>query len=56
MVRENINISAKESVGYCELRKHKPWFDEECSEKLVDERKNLNCSGYRIQVKLMGII
>jgi hypothetical protein len=27
MIRENIKISAKESLGYCELKKHKPWFD-----------------------------
>jgi hypothetical protein len=38
MIRENIKISAKESLGYCELKKHKPWFDEACS-KLVDQRK-----------------
>jgi hypothetical protein len=31
-------ISAKESLGYCELKKHKQWFDEECS-KLLDQRK-----------------
>jgi hypothetical protein len=31
IIRENINISAKESVGYHELKKHKPWFDEGCS-------------------------
>jgi hypothetical protein len=35
---ENINISAKESLGYFELKKHKPWFDEGCS-KLLDQRK-----------------
>jgi hypothetical protein len=29
-IRENIKISAKESVGYYELKKHKPWFDEGC--------------------------
>jgi hypothetical protein len=29
-IRENIKISAKESLGYCELKKHKPWFDEAC--------------------------
>jgi hypothetical protein len=23
-IRENINISAKESLGYCELKEHKP--------------------------------
>jgi hypothetical protein len=36
--RENINISAKESLGYFELKKHKPSFDEGCS-KLLDQRK-----------------
>jgi hypothetical protein len=37
-IRENIKISAKESLSYYELRKHKPWFDKGCS-KLVDQRK-----------------
>jgi hypothetical protein len=32
---ENINISAKESISYCESKHHKPLFVEECS-KLVD--------------------
>jgi hypothetical protein len=26
-IRENIKISAKESLGYFDLKKHKPWFD-----------------------------
>jgi hypothetical protein len=30
-VRENINISVKKSLGYYELKKHKPWFNEGCS-------------------------
>jgi hypothetical protein len=34
--RENIKISAKESLGYYLLKKLKPWFDEGCS---VDQRK-----------------
>jgi hypothetical protein len=38
MIRENIKISAKESLRYGELKNHKAWFDEACSE-LVDERK-----------------
>jgi hypothetical protein len=38
MISENIKISAKESLGYFELKMHKPWFDEGCS-KLLDERK-----------------
>jgi hypothetical protein len=48
--RESMKISAKESLGYYELKKHKPWFDEGCS-KLVDQRKRPICSGYRIQAK-----
>jgi hypothetical protein len=37
-IRENIKISSKEILGYYELRKRKPWFDEGCS-KLLDQRK-----------------
>jgi hypothetical protein len=40
-IRENIKILAKKSVSHCELKHHKPWFDEECS-KLVDRRKQAN--------------
>jgi hypothetical protein len=39
-IRENIKISAKESLSYYELRKHKPWFDKGCS-KLLDQRKQV---------------
>jgi hypothetical protein len=39
--RENIKISAKESLGYFELKKHKPWFGERCS-KLLDQRTQYN--------------
>jgi hypothetical protein len=38
IIRENIKISAKENLGYYELKKHKPWFYERCS-KLSDKRK-----------------
>jgi hypothetical protein len=34
-IQENIKISAKESLGYYEFRKHKPWYDRGCS-KLLD--------------------
>jgi hypothetical protein len=34
----NIKISAKESLGHYELKKHKPRFNEGCS-KLLDPRK-----------------
>jgi hypothetical protein len=30
-MREKIKISATESLGYYELKKHKPWLDEGCS-------------------------
>jgi hypothetical protein len=38
MIRENIKISARENLGYFELKKRKPWFNEGCS-KLADRRK-----------------
>jgi predicted transcriptional regulator len=38
IIRENNQISAKESLGYYESKKHKPWFDNGCS-KLLDQRK-----------------
>jgi hypothetical protein len=31
---------ANGSLGYYELKKHKPWFNKECS-KLLDERKQV---------------
>jgi hypothetical protein len=37
-IRENRKFSAKESLGYYDLKKSKPWFDEGCS-KLLDQRK-----------------
>jgi hypothetical protein len=37
-IRVNIRISAQESVGYCESKHGKPWFDEEYS-KSSDRRK-----------------
>jgi hypothetical protein len=35
---EDINISAKESLGYCKSKHHIPQFDEECL-NFVDRRK-----------------
>jgi hypothetical protein len=31
-ITANIKTSAKESLGYYEVKKHKVWFDEGCSE------------------------
>jgi hypothetical protein len=39
-IREKIKISAKESLGYFETKKHKPWFGEGCS-KLLNQRKQV---------------
>jgi hypothetical protein len=49
-IRENIKISAKESLGYYELKKHKPWIEKGCS-KLLDQRNKPNGSSYRTQTK-----
>jgi hypothetical protein len=38
MIRENIRSSANVTLGYFEFKKHKPWFNEGCSE-LLDQRK-----------------
>jgi hypothetical protein len=40
-IRWNIKISADESLGCYELKKHKPWFDKGSS-KLWDQRKQSN--------------
>jgi hypothetical protein len=37
-IRENMNISARKRLDYYELKKHKPWIDDVCSE-LVNKRK-----------------
>jgi len=29
-IKENIKISAEESLCLYELKQHKPWFDDEC--------------------------
>jgi hypothetical protein len=36
-IRENIKISTKGTLGYYELKKHKPWFENGCS-KLLHQR------------------
>jgi len=37
-IKENIQTSAKESLGVNELKQNKPWFDEECLD-FLDQRK-----------------
>jgi hypothetical protein len=38
-IRENIKIIAKASLGYFELNKHDPWFDEGCPELLYQRKQ-----------------
>jgi hypothetical protein len=40
-IRENVDISAKESLCYYELKKHMPWFEDGCS-KLLSQRAQAN--------------
>jgi hypothetical protein len=37
-IKENIRISAEESLVLYEWKQHKPWFDEQCSQ-FLDERE-----------------
>jgi hypothetical protein len=39
LLRENIKISAQESLGYYELKKHKPWLNRGYSELLVQRKQ-----------------
>jgi hypothetical protein len=54
-IRENINISANESLGYFELKKHKPCFDKGCS-KLSDQRKQAKLQWLQDPSEINGII
>jgi hypothetical protein len=47
-IRDNVKISAKESIGLCESKSYKPWFDEECL-KLVMEGSGLKyCNVFEV--------
>jgi hypothetical protein len=37
-IKENIKTSAKDNLEYHRLKHNKPWFDDECS-KLIDQQK-----------------
>jgi hypothetical protein len=52
-IKENIKTSAKESLGYFKLKKHKPWFDEGCS-KLLDQRKQAKLQWLQDQSEING--
>jgi hypothetical protein len=48
---ENIKISVKDKLCYYELKKHKPWFNEGCSE-LLDHRKQAKLQWLQFQSKI----
>jgi hypothetical protein len=52
-LRDNIKISAKESLSYYELKMHDPWFDEGCSE-LLDQRKQAKLQWLQDQGEING--
>jgi hypothetical protein len=37
-IKQSIKTAAEKRLGLCELKQHKPWFDEESS-SLLDQRK-----------------
>ena len=49
-IKENIQTSAKESLGLHKLKQNKPRFDEECL-GFWTIGSGLKCSGYKIQAK-----
>jgi hypothetical protein len=53
MIRENITISEKESLGYLEFKKHKPWFDEGFS-TFSDQRKQAKLQWLKNPSKIIG--
>jgi hypothetical protein len=53
-IRQNIKISIQESLGYCELKHHKPRFDDKVQNWLI-EGSWLNHSGCGTQVNRMKV-
>jgi hypothetical protein len=51
--RDNITISAKESLGYYKLKKHKPWFQEGYSE-ILDQKKQAKLQWLQDPSKING--
>jgi hypothetical protein len=53
MIRRNIRMFAKDSLGYYELKTHKPWFDKRCSE-LLDQRKQAKLQWLHDPIEING--
>ena len=54
-IKENIKISATESLGMHEMKQHKPRFDEECL-GILDQRKQAKMQWIQDPNKAMQII
>jgi hypothetical protein len=54
-IKENIKISAKNSLGLHEMKQHKPWFDEDVNCFWIKGIRP-KCSDYSIQTKALSII
>jgi hypothetical protein len=50
-IKDVIKLSATESLGLYELKQHKLWFDEECSQFSGKQAKK--CSEYKIRTKVI---
>jgi hypothetical protein len=52
-MKENMKISTKRSIHYYDLKKHRPWFNKECS-KLLDQRKQARLQWLQHPSELSG--
>jgi hypothetical protein len=52
-IREHIKTSAKDNLGYHRLNLNKPWFDDECS-KLIDQQKQANLQWLQNRSQING--
>jgi uncharacterized protein YaaR (DUF327 family) len=53
MIRENLKKFQPKSLGYYELKKHKPWFDQACS-KLLYKRKQTKLQWLQDSIEING--
>ena len=53
-IRNNIKVAAGESIDYYEIKKKKPWFDDDCS-SVVERRIRPKRFFCRIKQNLIGI-
>jgi hypothetical protein len=52
-INEKTKISAQESLGYFELKEHKPWIDEGCS-KFLDQRNQAKLQWFEYTSEING--